>query len=277
MKVRANDLLDRISLHAMDRVVCVSAAQASNVRRALVPSRKVAVIRNAIDANRFARCDPAARDELMSLFPRRVSHLVLAAGRLSPEKGFAQLVEAAKEVFRHVPRVGFVLFGDGPLRDALVGRIAAAGMNESFVLAGFRPDVDRFLPHADVVAIPSFTEGLANIALEAHAAGVPIVATCVGGNPEVVRDGETGLLVRVGDPLALAAALCGVLSDAKLRRAFGQCGQEKIRRDFTFAAQAARYRELFESLIVAQSPAMRRTKAWSMRGIASVEDRVCAR
>jgi glycosyltransferase involved in cell wall biosynthesis len=248
LKVRANELLDRMSLHAMDRVVCVSAAQAKRVRRAFVSSRRIVVIRNAIDGNRFSVSDPTARRELESMFACSVSSFVLGAGRLSPEKGFSQLVDAARMVCRRFPLVGFVVYGDGPLRERLAKQIATAGLRENFVLAGFRNDVDRFLPHADVVAISSYTEGLANIALEAHAAGVPIVATNVGGNPEIVEDGKSGRLVPAGHSGSFAAAICELLSDKELRRAFGGCGQSRIRCDFTFDAQAAKYRDLFDRL-----------------------------
>jgi glycosyltransferase involved in cell wall biosynthesis len=94
--------------------------------------------------------------------------------------------------------------------------------------------------------LPSFTEGLPNVVLEASAAGVPVVATAVGGTPEVVVAGETGLLVTPGDPVGLAAALRQMLADANLRRSFGRAGKDFVRRNFTFEAQAAAYLQLFE-------------------------------
>ena len=253
LKVRINEALDRLSLRAMDRVVCVSEEQGVKVRSAGVPAARVRIIRDAIDAGRFANRppDPAARAWLDALFPEPAPrHIVGAAGRLSPEKGFARLVEAAALLARSGPDAGagFVLFGEGPLRADLERRIAAEGLSGRFVLAGFRSDLDRFLPLFDVLALPSYTEGLPNIVLEANAAGVPVVATAVGGTPEAILDGENGYLVPPGDPAGLALRIGDLLQDAEARRAMGLRGQARVREHFTFEAQCLAYQQLFEEL-----------------------------
>ncbi|HYT92188.1 MAG TPA: glycosyltransferase [Gemmataceae bacterium] len=249
-KVRVNETLDRLVVRWMDRVVCVSEAQAVKVRRAGVASERVVVIRNAIGPDAFAAPDPSAREELHSFFPRPPQRLVGAAGRLSPEKGFGVLVEAATAVTRADRDVGFVLFGDGPLRETLARQIAQRGLAERFVLAGFRTDLGRFLPHCDLVALPSYTEGLPVIVLEAFAAGVPVVATAVGGTPEVIEEGQSGYLVPPGDAAALARRLSDLLGSDSERRAMGARGRQRVQEQFTFAAQARRYQELFETLAV---------------------------
>jgi glycosyltransferase involved in cell wall biosynthesis len=248
LKVRLNEALDRLCLRTMDRVVCVSEGQAARIRRAGVPAARVAVIRNAIRAERFDRPDPADRDRLLGLFPGRPGRVVGAAGRLSPEKGFGVLVAAAGSVARADPGVAFVLFGEGPLRADLARRIAAEGLDGRFLLAGFRDDLDRLLPHLDLFVLPSFTEGLPNVVLEAFAAGVPVVATAVGGTPEVVEEGLSGHLVPPGDPAALARHIRGLLGDGGRRRAMGRHGRARVRDQFTFEAQGLQYRRLFEEL-----------------------------
>ena len=115
-------------------------------------------------------------------------------------------------------------------------------------MAGFRDDLDRFLPHWDLFVLPSFTEGLPNVVLESYAAGVPVVATAVGGTPEAVADGVDGYLVPPGDPAALARCILDVLNLGDARKAMGRCGQKRIRAQFTFEAQALRYRKLFDDL-----------------------------
>jgi glycosyltransferase involved in cell wall biosynthesis len=117
-----------------------------------------------------------------------------------------------------------------------------------FVLAGFRADLDRYIPWLDVMALPSYTEGLPNVVLEACAAGVAVVATAVGGVPEVVADGENGHLVPPGDAKALAGRLLAVLRDEDGGREMGECGRRRVREEFTFEAQAAAYRRLFAEL-----------------------------
>lgn len=248
LKVRMYEALDRLSLRWMDRVVCVSEGQAAKVRRAGVRPDRVVVIPNSIDAGRFDAPDPTGRAELLGLFSAPVIRVVGAAGRLSPEKGFEVLVEAAAIVARSDPSVGFALFGEGVLRDALARRVAAAGLGSRFALAGFRGDLDRLVPHLDLLAQSSFTEGMPNVVLEACAAGVPVVATAVGGTPEIVRVGRSGLLVPPGDPDALACGILDVLGREDAGAGLGAAGRRAICERFTFAAQAEGYRRLFVEL-----------------------------
>src|SRR5262249_26567319 len=202
LRVRLYERLDRWNLRWMDRVVCVSEGQASKVRCAGVRDERLAVIRNAVRADRFPHPHPAKRALLERMFPRRPRRIVAAAGRLSPEKGFGVLLEAAARI--DDPTIGFIHFGNGPLREQTAHRIAALGISERFVLAGFRSDLDQFMPCFDALALPSFTEGLPNVVLEAFAAGVPVVATAVGGTPEVIEDGLSGYLVPPGKPALLS-------------------------------------------------------------------------
>jgi glycosyltransferase involved in cell wall biosynthesis len=246
-KVRCYEAIDRFFLRRMDRVICVSQGQAAKVIRAKVPASKVTVIRNAIDAGRFARPNPAYRDQLRRLFPVPPARIVGAAGRLSPEKGFSVLVQAARNLVRTGSSVGFVLFGDGPLRDSLQRQVNDAGLQNSFVLAGFRNDLDCMLPFLDLFVAPSFTEGLPNVILEAFAAGVPVVATAVGGTPEIVDDEVSGFLVPSGNAQALADRISRLLNSDDLARTMGQRGRQRVLQDFTFEAQAAAYRRLFTS------------------------------
>lgn len=245
-KVRGYEWLDRRHLRFMDRIVCVSDGQAAKVRRWCgVPDSRLSVIRNSARLGAFADIDPGARAKLLALFgTTSVDRIVLAAGRLSPEKGFAVLIDAASSFLRSMPSAGVVLFGEGVLRPELEAGIRARGLTGRFAMPGFRTDLDRLIPAADVVVLPSFTEGLPNVALEASAAGVPVVATAVGGTPEVIADGSTGFLVPPGQPEALAARVTQLLADPDLRRQFGEAGRRRMHERFTFAAQAEAYRKL---------------------------------
>ena len=251
-KVRFYEWLDRRNLRFMDRVVCVSEGQAAKVRRWCgVADSRLSVIHNSARLAAFEHRDPTARPRLLQLFPKAIalSRIVVAAGRLSPEKGFGVLVEAAATICREQPNTGIVLFGEGPLRPQLERRAAELGLSGRFVMPGFRNDLDSLLGAADVVVLPSFTEGLPNVALEASAAGVPIVATAVGGTPEVVRDGETGSLVEAGDAAAIASKVNALLNDPARREQFGAAAKRYMQSAFTFRAQANAYLELLEALI----------------------------
>jgi glycosyltransferase involved in cell wall biosynthesis len=243
-------MLDRLVLRRMGCTVCVSEAQAVRVRRAGVPPDKITVIRNAVGLNQDDTPDPRYRNTLLDLFERPPTWLVAAAGRFSPEKGFDHFVEAAAVVRRTIPDAGFVLFGDGPLRGAIARKIAECGLEKSFILAGFRRDLQAFLPHFDLAVLPSYTEGLPVFVLEAMAAGVPVVATAVGGTPEAVVDGITGHLVPPGDPVALAARVVQLLQNESQRRRMGACGQQRVEDHFTFAAQCAAYQRLFDRMAI---------------------------
>ena len=248
LKVKCYDALDRFHLRFMDRVVCVSAGQAEKVRRAGVPDEKVRVIRNGARLDAFGNPNPSGRARLRSL-AKGPGPIVYAAGRLSPEKGFAILVEAAAHVKASTPDVRFVLFGEGPERVRLERQIDLAGLTSVFFMPGFRDDLDDLLPWADVVVLPSFTEGLPNVALEAGAAGLPVVATSVGGTPEVVVHGQTGFLVPPGDPPALAARIIDLLKDPVRARAFGLAGRQRMHEQFSFEWQACAYQAFFAELL----------------------------
>jgi glycosyltransferase involved in cell wall biosynthesis len=247
-KVRCYETLDRWVLRWMDAVVCVSSAQAAKVQRTGVPASRVHVIRNAVSLQVFANPEPNFRHEIDSYFSSPRSRVIGAAGRLSPEKGFEKLLEAAALMIVNEPRLGIVIFGEGPLRKELTRLIARHQVQDNVVLPGFRNNLEQYLPHCDVVALPSYTEGLPVIVLEAFAAGVPVVASAVGGVPEVVEDGVSGWLVPPGDAQALASRLTEVLqSDA---RAMGRCGRRRVEADFTFAAQSLQYQQLLGTLVV---------------------------
>jgi glycosyltransferase involved in cell wall biosynthesis len=253
-KVRLNECLDRLVLRWMDCTVCVSEAQASRVRRAGIATNRITVIRNAVDCDSIPPPDQRVRIEMLRWFPQAPRFLIGAAGRLSPEKGFDQLVDAAAIVQRTNPEVGFVLFGDGPLYDALQRRIRALGLSETFLLAGFHGNVRHYLPNLDLIVLPSHTEGLPVIALEAMAAAVPLLATAVGGTPEVVADGVTGKLLPPGKPGIMAETILRMITQFVQTRAMGQQGRWRVEQQFTFPTQSLAYQRLFASLVQNTTP-----------------------
>lgn len=266
LRVRFYEAIDRLNLRWMDHVVCVSVAQAVRVRRAGVSPERVSVIPNAIRVDRFESPDHDYRRRLHDFFATPRARIVGAAGRLSPEKGFEIFVKAAAAVATRDPSVGFVLFGDGPMRAALEQQIADLGLDATFVLAGFHDDLDGYLPFLDLFVLPSYTEGLPNVVLESFAARVPVVATAVGGTPELVDDGLSGYLVPAGNANTLAARITELLTDDDKRRRMGDCGHQRVVRDFTFTAQARQYQALLENLCRAE-PSRRTTVS---------QDPVCA-
>jgi glycosyltransferase involved in cell wall biosynthesis len=272
-KVRLYETLDRYCLRAMDRVVCVSEGQARKVRGTGVAEERVRVIRNAIFTDRFGEADEPGRAFLQAFFPTPRSCLIGAAGRFSPEKGFGDLVRAAAQIIKAHPHAGFILFGEGPLRAELDKQIKNYNLQNHFVLPGFRDDLDRWLPNFDLFVLPSYTEGLPNVVLEALGSRVPVVATAVGGTPEIVEDGQNGFLVPPGDVSALTNRIMRLLTNDRLRATLGMSGYFRVRDEFTFDAQARQYAQLFHALLDGAAKTLQSPASASAQPAVSSEDR----
>jgi glycosyltransferase involved in cell wall biosynthesis len=202
-----------------DRVICVSSAVRQRLIEVEVPAERLAVIPDFVDCRHF---DPAATQHRAGDAPT-----IVAIGRLSREKGHAVLLRAMLAVARSCPGARLVLAGQGEQRSALEAQAAAAGISPIVEFLGFVPDVRPVLAAADVFAMPSLSEGLGVAALEAMAMAKPVVATNVGGLPESVAGGETGLIVPAGDADALAEALVALLSDRERARVMGEAGRQR--------------------------------------------------
>jgi L-malate glycosyltransferase len=248
-------LVNRLTARASDRVLAVSRAVGERaVARDGVPRERVAIVPNGVDT---AGPDPRSRARLrraLGLDERDVLFLYL--GRLHAEKGPDLLVRALQSLGSRMPAGWRCVFvGDGPEKAALAK--ACAGLEGRVLLAGARRRVAPWLEASDVLVLPSREEGMPVAALEAMAHGRAVVATAVGGTPEVVRDGETGCLVPPGDAVALAAALERVARDADLRTRLGGQGRAVARRQFSLEAMAEgtlrEYRSLLENLEAADA------------------------
>ncbi|WP_437720140.1 glycosyltransferase [Sorangium sp. So ce861] len=232
----------------VDAHVAVSQPTAAAVlgRREVDPP-KLHVVTNGIDLSRFAP-DPAARARVRAeLAIPQGAFVVGTVGRLSPVKNHALLVRAAA---RALPRSGrLLLVGDGPERGRLVALARELGMSDHALFAGERHDVPALLAALDVFALPSLSEGLPLALLEAMAAGLPAVATDVGGVSTALVDGETGFLVPSGEVAPLAARLAELLADPALAAQMGRRGRAIALRRYSAARMAERYMDLYELLL----------------------------
>lgn len=231
-----------------DRIIAVSGAVARELVEAGFDPRQVVTIPNGIDLRPFAAAGAVRR--------RPFGYRVGTAARLSPQKGLDVLIEAAARVVRQEPRARFVIGGEGPERPRLEEMIRARGLADRVVLPGFVDDVPGFLADLDVYVLSSRYEGLPLAVLEAMAAGLPVVATDVGGVREAVVDGQTGVLVPAGDPVALAGAILELLRDPDRARALGRAGRQRAEAEFDAELMASRVTELYRE--IALSPRARR-------------------
>jgi glycosyltransferase involved in cell wall biosynthesis len=160
-------------------------------------------------------------------------------------KGHTYLIEAAPDVCKRFPNVKFVLVGDGELRSEFEARVAALGLSPQFIFMGARGDVADLLACCNVGMLVSLAEGLPNSVLEYSAAGLPVVATDVGGIPEIVTDGETGYIVPPKNPLAIAEALIKLLTDPSQARIMGDNGRARVRNEFSYDRLISQLEEIY--------------------------------
>jgi glycosyltransferase involved in cell wall biosynthesis len=174
---------------------------------------------------------------------------VAVVGRLVEEKGHDLLFEAARILEQSQMRCEFWVLGDGPLREDLESRAARLFHGTRVRFLGMHPDIAGILPAADVLALPSRYESQGLVLIEAMASGVPVIATSVGGIPDLVRDGETGLLVEPGCPQQLAGALKQIAGDQDLHRRLVQGGLELAREQFDVKRMVREVIHLYEELL----------------------------
>lgn len=179
--------------------------------------------------------------------------LIGVVSRIARGKGLEYLLEAAPDVIARIPKAKFLIIGDNSFnpeyREELKRQTLTLGLQDRVIFTGFRLDVPAILSSLALSVLPSLNEGLSNSLLESMAAGVPVVATTVGGNPEVVLDGETGLLVPPRNPSALAEAICRVLRTPGLRNTLGQAGRRRVLNHFSNERMIRNVERLYEELL----------------------------
>jgi glycosyltransferase involved in cell wall biosynthesis len=206
------------------------------------PSSKIRVVYPGVDVREFECRDQPQRTARSS---NGSTKTVLAVARLDPMKGLATLIDAAKDM----PYAQIRIAGEGPDRPRLEDLARVLGVEARVTFLGHRSDVPQLLAAADVFALPSLNEGLGLAALEAMAASRPVVASSVGGIPEVVVQGETGILVPPNDPRALAQALNDVLADARLAERMGAAGRRRVQAEFSADRAAQETAALWSELL----------------------------
>ncbi|MGO8796745.1 MAG: glycosyltransferase [Candidatus Sulfotelmatobacter sp.] len=224
------------------RVVCNSRAAASSLRAAGLPEEKLVIIPNGLSEQAFASSAPA--------FPRQpgMVRVGMVARMNNPVKNHPAFLRAAAKLSQKFPAAEFLLVGDGPLRPQLEQMAADLGIQQKVLFAGERHDIPAMLASMDVSVLISSSESLSNVILESMAAGVPVVATEVGGNPELVRNGETGLLVPAGDEAKLVEALALLLRDASLRSQYAGRSREFARAHFHIDQVCRQLEQLYMAL-----------------------------
>ena len=227
-------ILVQLAARCTDRFVCVSEDSARAAVAQGVPARLVSTLWNGIDVERFAYRGPDPDGPAVTV------------ARISPEKDLETLLRAAASLAADLPAFRLEVAGDGPCLPNLRELVEELGLTRRVTFLGRVNDVAGLLARASVFVLPSLTEGVSLTILEAMARGLPVVATRVGGNPEVVVDGETGLLVPAQSPAALAEAMRRVLAEPIFGRALGLAGRKRVEACFNVRSMVQQYEALYQ-------------------------------
>ena len=238
--------VDRFLGRLLNGLTAATVANCEAARSALLEAERprpqsVVVLENGVDVERFEAI-PALDEQ-----PEPLSR-VAGLANLRRVKGLDVFLEAAARLVKDHDQVTFRVGGEGPEREALERQVARLGLQDRFRLCGSVADVPRFLAETDVAVLPSRAEGMSNAVLEYMAAGRAIVATDVGGNGRLLKNGVHGLLVPPDDPVALAEAITTLLADRGLACRLGAAARQRARDQFSRAAMVRRFEDFFEDV-----------------------------
>lgn len=236
-----NPLTDAVEVNSEIGAVAINAGLG-------VPAEKIELVRSGLELEKFDQT--ANRQSLRSEF--RVDddqHLILFMGRLRPVKGVEYGLRAFAAAHEVNPNLRMVLAGEGDQRPYLESLVSQLEVQDSVSFIGVRSDVPELLSAADSVLIPSLNEGFPRTAIEAMAAGKPVIATKVGGTPEAISDGETGILVSSMDTASMSAAIVSLASDKDLQTRLGESGRRRAEERYTLNKYVSRLDELYREYL----------------------------
>ncbi|MBI3999974.1 MAG: GT4 family glycosyltransferase PelF [Candidatus Omnitrophica bacterium] len=245
-------ILNRTFNRYAKKIVVNSMAVREAVRKnEQVGSRRIHLIYNGVDLDKYFP-SPQLRDETRSELGIKEDEFVVGmiANMRHEVKGHRYLIKAFALVSKEIPNVKLMLIGDGPLEAKLEGYAFHLGVSDRILFLGSRRDITPLVNAMDLVCAPSLSEGFSNTILEAMAIGKPIIATNVGGNPEVIFHGETGFLVRPRDGKAIAQKILFLIQNDLLRTQMGDAARKRIEANFTAQKMTKEYEDFFEKLMI---------------------------
>jgi glycosyltransferase involved in cell wall biosynthesis len=250
LKMRGYNQLNRWSLPSAARVITVCGPFAKDLSQAGVPRDRIIVCHNSVAAPPVVSEDSKrALKERLGIFD--CERIVLAVGRLSREKGHRHLVDAIAMLRDLNSELKFklIIVGEGPEREDLERTVRQKVLNGSVLFIGHVEDTSPYYAIADALALPSHSEGSPNVLLEAMAAGLPVIATAVGGVPEIAINEENALLVAPGDHGSFARALNRLLTDTELARKLGAAAAMHVAEKFSPAAYVRSLLRVYQNLL----------------------------
>jgi sugar transferase (PEP-CTERM/EpsH1 system associated) len=218
-----------------------------------IPASKISHISNGVDTEKFRPASQRREGIVPENFSRSETFIIGTVGRMEAVKDQLNLVNAFIRLVNDCPQgtkyLRLIMIGDGMLRKPALSLLEAAGLSDIAWLPGECDNVPELLGAMDVFVLPSLAEGISNTILEAMATALPVVATNVGGNSEILLDGTTGFLVPRSNPDAMAAAIRRYVDDPNLRRAHGACARSRCETEFSIGAMLRNYQNLYDELL----------------------------
>ena len=248
--------LEQWAARFTDRMIALTDDEIETyLRHGIGTRRQYTVISSGIELEPFLEAH-AYRDTIREELGVRDAIVIGAVGRLEPVKGFDDLLSAAEQVRREIPNACFVIVGQGS-REAELRR-QSAPLGDAVRFLGYREDIAHIMAGCDIIAVPSRNEGMGRVVVEAGAAGLPVVATAVGGLPHVVDHERTGILTPPGDARSLADALVRLARDPALRAAMGEAARRKMIPAFGVGAMVSAIETVYDELMKEETRADRR-------------------
>lgn len=242
-------LYDKILSSLSTKMIAVSEAAARRLQR--VNKNKIVVIFNGINLNEYDLPHPDKK--LVEEFGKEENCVFVGtASQLIPRKGYSILLQAASQVLQVGPNVKFVIVGSGEEKysQSLYDLSKDLGITENIIFTGYREDISQIMKILDIVVLPStHPEGFSRLLLEAMASSKPVVASRIGGNPEAVEDGRTGLIVPPGDVDSLAKALLQLVQNKELRQSMGHAGRQRVKEQFSIEINVSKIESIYEELL----------------------------
>ncbi|MCP4350577.1 MAG: glycosyltransferase [Desulfobacterales bacterium] len=245
---KTNIYVQRLVWGFTDQVLSVSHEHAKELAATIgYPRQKIRVVINGVDTERFSRKkeNKIIRD---SLGIKKDDVVIGTLGRLVPVKNQSLLIKAFAVLTERFPNIKLMLVGDGPLKDDLTELANSLGLSSQVIFPGRRSDTPEMLNCMDIFALTSLSEGMSNTILEAMSSGLPVVATNVGGNPELVDDDVTGILVQSDNGKALADAFTALTENPDTRKDMGRSGRKRVENLFSLEAMVRNYEKLYLEL-----------------------------
>ncbi len=250
-KTRLFLFIERLGARLSTRIITISPRLREEIARyGVAESDRIAVVPLGLELDEFAAQPRATGDFRRSIDIPQDAKLVGAVGRLAPIKNIPLLLEAAVLAGQQEPEMCVVLVGDGELRPELVALVEVLGLTDAVIFAGWRRDLASVYSDLDAVVISSDNEGTPASLIEAMAAGCPVVATRVGGVPDLIADGETGRLVPPGDPVALAEALLALFREPRRTVSMAEQARRRVLERYQAKRLVADVDRLYRELLV---------------------------